>query len=259
MAVSAKVASAYVDLVARTTAFEKALDDARAHVRSFNQQAAAEMREAKGSVTLLGEEIGIHLPRHLQTFIAKLPGVSEAMSAAFNTVAVLALVDIVFKAGEKVVEFIKKNEDAAKKNAEAWRDLSQPIDSANDKMRVTNDRLEEQIAKLERKPQNRLKTALDEAVDSADTLYNKLVKDNRAAAGLIEKNQVGWGKQALGERSTNDIAGQVTDQQSKTDALSETRASNARGYRDQLDALGAHGREQGTARGNRCRGDQAVE
>jgi hypothetical protein len=53
------------------------------------KRTAASMREARGEVTLLGEAIGVHLPRHVRTFIAYLPGVGEAMSAAFSATAIL--------------------------------------------------------------------------------------------------------------------------------------------------------------------------
>ncbi len=174
MPVNAKVASAYVDLVARTAQFEKALDDAKGAAQRFSREAAAEMHEARGSIALLGEEVGVHLPRHLQAFVAKLPGVSEAMSAAFNAVAVLALVHIVVEAGEKLEAFVKKNEEAAKKNAEAWQAVNRPLLEANDSLRVTNDRLADSIAKMEGRPQNGIKLAIDEAIESADKLSAKL-------------------------------------------------------------------------------------
>ena len=192
MAASAKVASAYIDLVARTEAFERALDDAKTHVRKFNSELRAEMREGKGAIALLGEEVGIHLPRHLQTFLAKLPGVAPAMSAAFNAVAVFALADIVFKAGEKVVEFVKKNEEAAKKNVLAWESAKHSIGESNDELELTKAKLENAIAKLEHKPQNALKEAIAEARVEADKLGDKLTTDVEKISGLLKSEQADW-------------------------------------------------------------------
>src|SRR5674476_196900 len=149
MAVNAEVASAYVDLVARTESFQRALADANQYTRKFSKQAQTDMHEARGSIMLLGEEIGVHIPRHLQAFIAKLPGVSTAMSAAFNSVAVLAMIEIVVKGGEKLYEFIQKNEKAARKNVEVWLSISVPMIEANDALQVTNDKLANSIAKFE--------------------------------------------------------------------------------------------------------------
>ena len=174
MAVNAKVASAYVDLVARTAQFEQALDSAKASARKFSREAAAEMHEAKGSIVLLGEEVGIHLPRHLQTFVAKLPGVTEAMSAAFNAVAVIALITVVVEAGEKLEAFIKKNEDAAKKNAEMWAATEKAQKLSNDELDLSNVKLENQLAKLQHKPENKVAEALLEATVQAEHLSEKL-------------------------------------------------------------------------------------
>ena len=55
MAVSAKVASAYVDLVARTAAFKAALQDATNDTKKFSAETRAQMNEAKASMALLGE------------------------------------------------------------------------------------------------------------------------------------------------------------------------------------------------------------
>jgi hypothetical protein len=48
--------------------------------------------EAKGEIGLLGEEIGVRLPRHVRSFVAELPGVGEALEAAFSATAVLFII-----------------------------------------------------------------------------------------------------------------------------------------------------------------------
>ena len=64
-----------------------------------------EMREARGEVRLLGEEFGIRLPRHVANFVAEMPGVGEALSAAFSATAVLFLIKALVEATEKVADF----------------------------------------------------------------------------------------------------------------------------------------------------------
>jgi len=201
MAVSAKVASAYIDLVARTEAFEKALGQATLETRKFRGTVQAEMREAKGSMMLLGEEIGVHIPRHLQTFIAKLPGVSSAMSSAFNAVAVFALIDIVFKAGEKIVEFVKKNEEAAKKNAAMWEESRSKLVLNNNELDLANIKLENQMAKLQKKPENKLAEALIEARLETEKLDEKLQAAVKDAQALLEKQSAGFLGSLLGKSS----------------------------------------------------------
>jgi hypothetical protein len=72
------------------------------------QKGTVSIREAKGEAALLGEAFGIHLPRHVRSFVAELPGVGEALSAAFAATAVLFLVEALVKGTEKVVEFINE-------------------------------------------------------------------------------------------------------------------------------------------------------
>ncbi len=61
--------------------------------------------EAKGEAALLGEMFGIHLPRHVRTFVAELPGVGTALSAAFAATAVLFLIEALVKGIEKIQEW----------------------------------------------------------------------------------------------------------------------------------------------------------
>jgi hypothetical protein len=63
---------------------------------------ARAMREARGEVGLIGEEIGIRLPRHVRNFVAELPGVGSALSAAFSATAVLFLVKALAEGAEKL-------------------------------------------------------------------------------------------------------------------------------------------------------------
>lgn len=133
-----------------------------------------EMGEAKGSIAVLGEEFGVHLPRHVRTFVATLPGVATAMSAAFDAVAIFAIGAAIFEAGKKVSEFIEKNEQAAKKQQATWTALHSSIKAQDDDLELTKVKLENAIAKLEHKPENKLAEAIAEARVEADKLGSKI-------------------------------------------------------------------------------------
>jgi hypothetical protein len=205
MTVNAKIASAYVDLVARTESFERALNEAKVEARKWSQEMREESHKSREAIAMLGEAIGVHIPRHLQKVINELPGVTTAMNMAFAATPILLAGRIIYETGEKLVEFVKKNEEAAKKNAEAWRQFGSDMTLTNDQARVANDRLEEQIAKLEHKPQNGLKTALDEAAVAADELGKKLDSDIKKFAELMKQQSVGFGGQLAGKAPTGDI------------------------------------------------------
>jgi hypothetical protein len=93
---------------------------------SAGEATGGSMREARGAIALMGEEIGIHVPRHLQTFIAGLPGVQAAMSAAFAPVAIFALIEI----GSKLIEKIKEIAGHAQEVSEAWQKVQDDAESA---------------------------------------------------------------------------------------------------------------------------------
>jgi hypothetical protein len=239
MATSRKVASAYVDLELQIAKFKAALGEADGSMKKFSKQLREENEKSRESVRLLTESIGVGVPRGLQKIIATAPGVTRALNMAFDAVVVIALVKVVYEAGEKIVEFGRKSEEAAKKNIEAWRNLSEPIDSANDKMRITNDRLEEQIAKLEHKPTNELKTAIDEAADHANMLYSALQKANKESEALLESNQTAWYSGFLGKEQTKDITREVVEQDKNVDAAKSSRAAHQQYYGDKIESLGS--------------------
>jgi hypothetical protein len=62
---------------------------------------------------LLGEEIGVHIPRHLQALIAQIPGVGLAFAEMLPIVGVVAAIAIIGK-------LIAKNEEAKEKLAQGW-------------------------------------------------------------------------------------------------------------------------------------------
>src|SRR5438270_12819626 len=74
---------------------KRAFDEGADEVERGSRRMGESMREARGETALLGEAFGIHLPRHVRNFLAELPGVSSAMSAAFSATAVLFLANAV--------------------------------------------------------------------------------------------------------------------------------------------------------------------
>jgi hypothetical protein len=88
-----------------STAGEQAIV-AGEEMEEAGDKAAFSMREAKGEIALLGEEIGIKVPRHVRGFLAELPGVGTALEAAFSATAALILIQVLVEGTKKLSEFI---------------------------------------------------------------------------------------------------------------------------------------------------------
>jgi hypothetical protein len=88
---------------------EKAFGGAAEAVEEGTSKMKFSMAEAKGEARLLGEEFGVHLPRHVSNFIAKLPGVGEALSAAFSATAILFMAQALVQVTEKATNWIANN------------------------------------------------------------------------------------------------------------------------------------------------------
>jgi len=94
------------------------------------QQVKASMNEARGELALLGDETGIKMPRHLRSFVAELPGVGEALTAAFSATAVLFLLQILVTATQRFSEFaagLIYGSQATKEQEESAKELNKVL------------------------------------------------------------------------------------------------------------------------------------
>lgn len=225
----------YVELQANIAKFKAAMHDATAETQKFSSEMKAQSREAQGTIALLGDEIGVTLPRHLRSFVAQLPGVSSALSAAFSIVAVAGLVGVVIEAGKRVAEFIAKTKEAALQNKIAWGGITDGLRTYDDSLRLANDKLENSIAVLEHKPQNGLKQAIDEAITSADTLGQKLDADIGKIAQTLKSQQVSlFSAQYLsGQQRTTDVTERAEELQSRLLDINSEEGQHLRTLREQ--------------------------
>src|SRR5947209_10785062 len=107
--------------------FKKDTQDGTAEASRATRQMAGEMgkhsQEAKASLALLGEEIGVHIPRHLRSVITNLPALGSALTAAFSAIAVVALAEVVIKVTEKVRDLAQEMGGFGKEAQAAYQKL----------------------------------------------------------------------------------------------------------------------------------------
>src|SRR5208283_1064178 len=72
--------------------------------------ARGEFMEAQHAIRGMGEELGVHMPRFVSTFIAHIGGVAPVMAAAFAPVAIIGLIEILAKIPDAIDKIILKFE-----------------------------------------------------------------------------------------------------------------------------------------------------
>jgi hypothetical protein len=200
MAIS--VGTLTVNLDANTAAFTSGLDKAAQQAAnssknmqdSFNRMSNSgrdagekmsfSMMEAKGSMMLLGEEMGVRIPRHLRSLIAEIPGIGVAFATMLPLVGVIAAVGVI----AKLIEHHEKLAEAIRKAAVEQQNLAIREGDTTKSLELANLKLDDQIAKLEGRPtKNHLQEALlanSMEVDKlAETFATQFQKIDTAIAG----------------------------------------------------------------------------
>lgn len=123
---------------------EKAFVGAADAVEEGTGRMKASMFEAQGEAMLLGEEFGIHLPRHVTRFIAGVDGIGPALSAAFSATAVIFLAQALVQATDKLSNFIGNTVVFT----DDMRASNQIVSDGNTALESLNKQREAAIAKL---------------------------------------------------------------------------------------------------------------
>ena len=141
--------------------------------------------EAREAVTLLGEEVGVRLPRAVASLLARIGPLGAVLEVAFPVLGALALVDVV----SKLIEKHEKYAQELRKSAEEETNLTIKDRDRTESLELTNQKLEDQIGKIENRPSaNKLSEALLEAKTRADELASSLESDFTKFGAQIEKD-----------------------------------------------------------------------
>jgi hypothetical protein len=174
---------------------------------SSMQAASASIRVLEGGMT--GNI------RAAERFISLIPGVGKALQAAFPLVGAIALAGVFVKIGGEVLRFIENVNKMPTAIQNGFRTLNLSAQSSNDALAVTNDKLQMEIDKLQGKPQNNLKLAIDEARAAADKLATSLDSDNQRVADLLQRNHVSGFAGLIGTMGTAGTEGAINSYNQK--------------------------------------------
>jgi hypothetical protein len=178
-------------LIARMKAMEVESEQLRARVAALAEQlqsaghkGASAFHEAQGEAALLGEITGVRLPRHVRTFLAEMPGVSTALSAAFSATAVFFLIDAVVQAAEKIEQLIEKPQ----RIAEAWQKYDQTVFESGEHIRTEIDKEQQKLVEMTEGPVAALDFALQHLQTTAFETFKQISNDVDAARKAMDES-----------------------------------------------------------------------
>jgi len=134
--------------------------------------------EARGEIGLLGELFGIHLPRHVRSFVAELPGVGTALESAFAATAVFFLIEALVKGTEKLTDWISNTFIFT----QAMKDSDEAVKEQNKTLLALADQIDRDSEALKRfgKTQGELKS------DKVEELQAEIKKNEAALAAATK-------------------------------------------------------------------------
>jgi lambda family phage tail tape measure protein len=189
---------------AAMTEAQRQLDTFAGKSKEAGHATVSSMQASSAAIRELRDPLGNN-QRAVERFLTTIPGVGQALKLAFPLIGGLAFAGMLFDIGTKVYDFVEKVRAMPEALTVGFRALAQAQMLANDEMRLSNDRLDDQIAKLEHRPQNVIAEELDQARVNADKLADSLAKDQKAMADLMKANENGIGAELLGMGGTKGV------------------------------------------------------
>jgi hypothetical protein len=196
--------------------YTKAMSEAQRQLDTFAGKAkgaghstVSSMQAASASIRLMENPLGNNI-RAIERLISQSTVLSGVMKAAFPVVGLVAGGMIVGKLIADVSKFVETAQKMPKALSDGFAALHLQAQSSNDALKLVNDQLQNNIDKLQGKPQNNLAIAIDEARIKADDLAKSLENDMTKVKALLEQNKLGVLDGLLtGQGRTGSTAGSV--------------------------------------------------
>jgi hypothetical protein len=159
--------------------------------------------EARGSMMLLGEEIGVRVPRHLQTLIASIGPIGSAFAAILPVVGVVAAIAVL----EKVKDKIQEARDKVATFGVGWAEATSTSVDKVGALDVEILKLRDETAKLYGKPAtNGPAEAAIEALGKMMNLDKGIITTISDMEKLMKEQSIGTFDSLLtGKAGTGDI------------------------------------------------------
>ncbi len=162
--------------------------------------------------------------RAVERFLTMIPGVGEALKAAFPVIGAIAFAGVVSRDGKEFLDTADRARDAGRTIRDSFAQSAIATQEQNAALELTNAHLEDQIAKLRGQPTNGLKEQLIETRIEALKLAAALDSDATKLQALIKENGVG----VLGMIGAGLLGGHVASTNGVTSSLSRDAFENQR-------------------------------
>jgi hypothetical protein len=162
------------------------------------QMADYSMMEARHSAMLLGEEMGVHIPRAVSTMLASIGPLGALMAAAFPILGALALIDII----GRVIDKFSESGAAAEKADKQWKDMGHDMVESQNKANESLAKTIEEVDKIRTPGAVGQLRALE---DEMDRLSNSSSSLGKAMQTVIDKEAEMAGKETMGDKIGNTL------------------------------------------------------
>jgi hypothetical protein len=166
---------------------QDALAGASHHVVPEMAASSAAIRSFEGNVPI----------RAIERFVGTTLGLGPILTAAFPIIGAVDLGIMVGRVGVALYDCAQQALHAGSAINEAFGNLHDKAQLTNDDLRIQDDKLKDEIARISGHPGNGLQTALDEAIKRADQLLLSLKADEKAISEIFKANSVGMGASLL--------------------------------------------------------------
>jgi hypothetical protein len=203
------------------------LDKFAGKSKAAGHSTVSAMQSASASIRLLENPLGNNT-RAIERLASQSKLLRGIFSAAFPIVGAVAIGMVVGKLAMDVSKFIDTANKMPKAISQGFASMALASKTSTDAMQLSNDALQNSINKLEHKPQNNAKIAMDEATLAADKLATSIERSNASLNELLSKNHLSGLALLMGKQGTADREGTIKafGAQSDSNAYDLANATN---------------------------------
>ena len=175
---------------AQMTRLQQGFKQLQKTVQETGHAGVSEMQAMSGAVRSLEGSMNT---RAVERYLSQFKLLAGIARAAFPIVGATALIGIVVRLTEEFTKFNDKVKNSATNMRDAFSTLNGTMEMANAQVELSNVKLQNQINKLEGKPENHLAEAMVEGKIEALKLADALGEVASKEAEIIKNNSVGVG------------------------------------------------------------------